>query len=557
MGCSISKRIHETEEDLDAKGVSIHHLKHVLLPEIDSCPGLSGESTIYDLEDLKSKEHGFIRRQGANTTCPVDGKIGSRYVDAIHGKDHVGKANVMLSYTWKYAIGDIVDTLWEFCETHKHDPKRTYVWLCCLCINQHRVYKMKHDVSREENQQAQPQVKEEVQQSVQQNNQTLTTIQRRSGEKAFQEFQSTFRDRVLGVDTVVIMMFPWDNPAYLGRIWCIFELYTAHSENCNVEIIMPAKERDKMTTALTEVTDGIDVLYDTLLRTNIEEAKASVELDRQRILELVRTGPGFNTLNNAVNDLLRQWVNKGILEGVSRRETQLEDASSDGGFGLFCGQLGIILEKNGQYDAAIELHKKCLGVFLKVEDKETAASAYHNLGKAYVMKQSYEEALAEYRKAVELDKEMHGEDHPDVATTYGAIADALRYLERYDESLAETEKVLAIRLNIHGPDHVDTAMTYGALGMIHHAKKDYTSALAEFEKSLQINVATYGEDHPETATCLHNVAGALCELERYEEAYEKVSKSLDIRLKVLGADHPKTSSTVWWKKEITNLMKKA
>ena len=83
---------------------------------------------------------------------------------------------------------------------------------------------------------------------------------------------------------------------------------------------------------------------------------------------------------------------------------------------------------------------------------------------------------------------------------------------------------------------------------------DTSALVAEFEKSLQINVATHGAKPQHVC-----VAGALCELERYEEAYEKISKSLDIlRLnKDLGAAEDPTSSTVWWEKEITNLMKKA
>ena len=45
----------------------------------------------------------------------------------------------MLSYTWDYTIADIVDALAAFCGGHMLKPNRTYVWICALCVNQHRV----------------------------------------------------------------------------------------------------------------------------------------------------------------------------------------------------------------------------------------------------------------------------------------------------------------------------------------------------------------------------------------------------------------------------------
>ena len=81
---------------------------------------------------------------------------------------------------------------------------------------------------------------------------------------------------------------------------------------------MPEQERDEMTSALAH-EDGIDILYTTLLKTNIEEAKASVEMDRVQILKLIEAGPGFHALNTVVNKLLRKWVNDGILDMVERR----------------------------------------------------------------------------------------------------------------------------------------------------------------------------------------------------------------------------------------------
>ena len=173
-------------------GISVHALYHIFLSEV--CErGLDRTAKIYQIENLNHAEHGAIRAKGANVICPQDGNIGASYVDSLQGEDNVGKANRMLSYSWGYTIGDIVDTLVDYCESEKLNPKRIYVWICCLCNNQHRVYENK----------------------------------RKGVSVPFEEFQSTFYKCVTGIKHVLPMMEPWLKPKYLTRIWCIFEIFTA------------------------------------------------------------------------------------------------------------------------------------------------------------------------------------------------------------------------------------------------------------------------------------------------------------------------------------------
>ena len=83
-------------------------LQTILLDDIKSAGLDENTCTIYDIEDLRDgAELGVIRRKGANTICPIDGKLGAAYVHSI-GKenstikieDHCGSANYMLSYAW-------------------------------------------------------------------------------------------------------------------------------------------------------------------------------------------------------------------------------------------------------------------------------------------------------------------------------------------------------------------------------------------------------------------------------------------------------------------------
>ena len=158
------------------KGVSVYHLKTTFLKNVKDA-GFNERSTIYDLENLESPENGFIRQQGESMKDPVDGRLGASYVDSLSGEDNVGTASVMLSYTWGYTIGDIIDSLDDFCKVKNRDAKRTYIWMCCLCINQHRVVEEGKIV--------------------------------KDDEKCFEVFQKIFHSRVTSIGEVVSMMYPW------------------------------------------------------------------------------------------------------------------------------------------------------------------------------------------------------------------------------------------------------------------------------------------------------------------------------------------------------------
>ena len=75
--------------ELDLRGVSVWHLKHVLLEEVRQTGG-SEDSKIYEIEPT------VIRPKGLNLICPRDGREGTAYVDAI-GDEAAGPADFMLS----------------------------------------------------------------------------------------------------------------------------------------------------------------------------------------------------------------------------------------------------------------------------------------------------------------------------------------------------------------------------------------------------------------------------------------------------------------------------
>ena len=141
---------------LELQGVSVEHLRTVFAETVQQCgpylrhrctedggefcgrPTEACSAGCIEVDGQEAKiyeiEPGVIRATGAEKLCPRDHRKGAAYVDAIDA-GAVGRATMMLSYTWNYTVRDIVEGLVEYCDTAGLEEGSTYVWICCLCIS--------------------------------------------------------------------------------------------------------------------------------------------------------------------------------------------------------------------------------------------------------------------------------------------------------------------------------------------------------------------------------------------------------------------------------------
>jgi hypothetical protein len=301
------KKSWKKEIDLGNLGVSVHFLQNNFLNEVRNFRkkgggflfggGLNDSSTIYDIEDLGNlNENGVVRSKGLGIKCPITNKKGAAYVHCLSGEDNVGQATHMLSYTWGYKIGDIVETLVNFCNSNGLDPKRTYIWICFLCVNQHRVIE-----------------------------------NRKNGiNTPFTEFRDLFQKRVTDIGHILIMMAPWNDPVYLKRVWCILELYTANIKSCKIDIVMPEREHLALASTFMKDTDGAaNKLFEAVSSIDVKNADAFAPADRECILKLVEDNPGYTEFNKIISRLMRHCMTKTLHEiaakngKMKRRKIQL------------------------------------------------------------------------------------------------------------------------------------------------------------------------------------------------------------------------------------------
>jgi len=495
------------------KGISVFCLRNEFMEEIQSS-GLPEDSTVCQVEDLDSAQHGVIRKKGAGIVCPRDGKRGAAYVDCLQGAENVGPANVLLSYCWSYTVLDIVTTLEEYCKAKEMDPKETYVWICCLCNNQHRVYYEKKST--------------------------------RGVNVPFDDFlRDVFINNIIGIGNIVAILSPWDDPAYLSRAWCMFEMYTAlATEGCRVEIAMRQSQKDAMVASI----DNFDKLLKAVSDAKIENSTTSKEQDRANILKLVRGTAGYHTVNNQIKDFLQKWI-RGMslekLDGYRRRKEQEHLLSSDVEYSRLCYHVGKILFQMGFHDDALGHYNDGLAIEEKVYGRghKDTAKAYHNIGAALKAKKDYDGALKMYKRELSIYEKTVGKGHASTASAQRNVGLVMQEKGAMDEAILYFNQSLSIQLDIHEEEHEDTATSYSLLGLAFFAKRDFDTAMHMLKKALAIDEMVHGEDHPDTAMCYNNLGMVAQEIEDNSDAANMHEKALSIREKVLGTNHPDTAQS--------------
>eukprot|EP00928_Gymnodinium_smaydae_P041851 TRINITY_DN28270_c0_g1_i1.p1 TRINITY_DN28270_c0_g1~~TRINITY_DN28270_c0_g1_i1.p1 ORF type:complete len:640 (+),score=86.71 TRINITY_DN28270_c0_g1_i1:114-1922(+) len=497
------------------RGVSVHHLKSELRDEIDLA-GLPWTAKVYEIEPL------VIRPRGEGVLCPHSGKMGASYVDALQGVDHAGLSQYMLSYTWGYSISDIVESLSHHCVQRSHDAARTYIWICCLCINQHRVQEA-----------------------------------RRLGEVVpFETFRESFSSRVRGIGHVLALMMPWDCPQYVRRVWCVFELFTVLEESghgCQLTVLMPPLQVELLCNTIT--SGGMTShLWASLEQVQVEHAEASVAADRNNIMQLIDEGMGSSVVNKVVRQRLLQWfADAAFTETTALLANELLSGSEAIRSGT---AIASLLRRTGDFDKALSLlveakiaasHCKdndpglecCDGANLlraigqtKAEKGDTsgALTAYSEAssllrrigslrshdgaalltctGNLYSSIGDPEKALQAFREAWTMREAIGADRSLDGSDLLGMLGLESCKLGRFQEGLQHAHAGKQLRIELQALETPHGAQIMQQLGTCLRMAGEPAAAVSEFEECHRILLSTGSMQTPQGVTLLKEFARA-------------------------------------------------
>jgi len=151
---------------------------------------------------------------------------------------------------------------------------------------------------------------------------------------------------------------------------------------------------------------------------------------------------------------------------------------------------------------------------------------------------AYQEAEPLMRRALAIDEQSYGPEHPNVAIRLNNLAHLLQATNRLSEAEPLMRRALAIDEHSYGPDHPYVAGDLNNLAALLQATNRMSEAEPLMARVVTILETSYGKEHPNLATALNNLAHLLQATNRLSDAEPLMRRALAIDEQSYGPDHP-------------------
>jgi tetratricopeptide (TPR) repeat protein len=128
----------------------------------------------------------------------------------------------------------------------------------------------------------------------------------------------------------------------------------------------------------------------------------------------------------------------------------------DEAYGGMLSTLGGIDLNEGLYREALLTYSKAKSVLVQYKKGSDYAIVLHNMARCHEELLEWNEAIACYREAIELDRAVYGNQHPEYAVSVRNLAGTCSTLKRFDEAVPLFEEALPIYQRVYGDKHVGT-----------------------------------------------------------------------------------------------------
>ncbi|WP_299243470.1 CHAT domain-containing protein [uncultured Aquimarina sp.] len=200
--------------------------------------------------------------------------------------------------------------------------------------------------------------------------------------------------------------------------------------------------------------------------------------------------------------------------------------------------LGFISYSKGEYDKAIEYHKKSLSIKKRHKKKNSNLSySLNEIGRIYIAKKQHTKALEYFKQSLTISIETFGSNNLEVATNLNNIGVALRGNKQYKEALIKYREALQIYIKLYGDKHIRVSNSYYNIGLIYYDLKDYDKSLDFYNKALNIRLNKLGENHQYIANSYFLIGISFDGKKEYEKALINYKKAVRINLNQSSINH--------------------
>jgi tetratricopeptide (TPR) repeat protein/CHAT domain-containing protein len=204
------------------------------------------------------------------------------------------------------------------------------------------------------------------------------------------------------------------------------------------------------------------------------------------------------------------------------------------------------LENRGEYhearapaQRAVELRRQVLG-----DDHRDTAVSLARLGWLYQATKDYDRAEATYREALAIRDRVLGRNHPDYAASLHDLGWFYYKRDDYRRSEPLLREALEVRRKTLGRMAEDTATSLNYLANLYYAQDDYTQAEPLYQEAIEVRKQVLGEKNRVYATTVNNLASLYRDRKEPARAAPLYRQVLDIRTAILGAEDADTLETL-------------
>jgi tetratricopeptide (TPR) repeat protein len=352
---------------------------------------------------------------------------------------------------------------------------------------------------------------------------------------------ATFRRSVHAMNTVVMVIQPWNDPIALKRAWCVYEMFAcASSESkCKFDVAMTNKERGNFLRSIM-AGDATRMYFDMLASISTERCEATMPADREKIGQDIKMSlaGGFPALDDIVIRSIENWM-------ASKLEDEYNSARAKNKITLSlqiaATRIRILLSQ-GRSREARTTAVDCLALLQSglPKDSPSPASAdkQHNLSKhqrrQYML--SFRNVIAEIddptvkmlKRCLKGCVKLLGLYHPDSQDTASSLARCY-----CDSGMFDKAQVL---LDRHCPNQRNTYDVF-LNAKTCERRGDFEAAELHIQQHLQ-ELQELASDHPMVLACTDQLSCLYQAQGKFDQAKEGFQECVSASRRIFCRFHP-------------------
>ena len=226
------------------------------------------------------------------------------------------------------------------------------------------------------------------------------------------------------------------------------------------------------------------------------------------------------------NDGLKEFgIKLNIIKNtVAKMEREGKDVSelsdSLGGIASILRYLGLVIQEQGDFEAALSANKLSLSVRLcqSFKDQSAIALVAETIAMFEYKRNNLESAMDYFSQALEAKKVFQGESTIDVARTVNNLANIHFSLGNLDDAMELYQEALDIKTCCLGDDSDEVANTLNNIAHVLVSAGRDQEALEAYQKVVTIKQDRYGKSHGSVASSLASVGDIYIKLGQLDVA---------------------------------------